>query len=149
MPKFNVDCNYYVTYYRVNIQIVIYEWVLIRVWGEICSFLLVVLHLYIPFFITGGNDTEDFYKFHLEAKNNLYQYRPYALMSSRCHVGGSLWSAAGTSLTTAFTRNPISPEWGPMQWDYDIICIRSILFEITHQELYSINNPSTKLSSLT
>ena len=36
-----------------------------------------------------------------------------------------VWSATGTFLTTAFTRNPIDPQ-GRAPWDYDVICIRSI-----------------------
>ena len=37
-----------------------------------------------------------------------------------------LWSATGTFLTTAFTCNPIDPQ-GRAPWDYDVICIRSII----------------------
>ena len=35
-------------------------------------------------------------------------------------------TATGTFLTTAFMRNPIDPQ-GRSPWDYDVICIRSIV----------------------
>ena len=58
--------------------------------------------------------------------------RPYALTSSCRHIWGQmplpctrLWSASGTLPTTAFTRNPMYIPQVRVQWDYDIVCIRS------------------------
>ena len=61
--------------------------------------------------------------------------RPYALTSSRRHVGGQSHClvracATGTFLTTAFTRNPIDPPSSGallfLRWR-DVICIRSVV----------------------
>ena len=60
----------------------------------------------------------------------------YALTSSRRYVGGQSHCfvhacdlrprATGTFLTTAFTHNPSDPQ-ARAPWDYDVICIRSML----------------------
>ena len=56
----------------------------------------------------------------------LLHWRHRAAMLGRSHcLVRACDLHAGTSLTTAFTRNPVSPKWRA-QWDYDVMCIRSI-----------------------